>query len=204
MRRSVALVVMLILALGGFYVAWPAWSARQVRAAIEANDPAALERKIDFIKVRERAKPLLAAEMERRVEDLRGKTGAIGAAIAGQLKGNVGGKLVEAAVDTMFTPANVIDIVRKGSDLRRAMRSGTAPRPVVVEDVTGKPPARPETAPSGPRKLGLENIKRYAVTGPLSIAVDIARDPAAAEHDVTVEMAFTGSDWKVVGLLPRL
>jgi hypothetical protein len=83
MRRILLWGLVALLAFGGFYVAWPAWTARQIRQAIEANDPAALERKVDFPSVRERAKTVLAAEMDRSLERLKQRSGPIGAAVAG-------------------------------------------------------------------------------------------------------------------------
>jgi hypothetical protein len=71
MRRMLVAGLIIVLALAGFYVAWPAWTARQIRNAIEANDPAALERRIDFLSVRARAKPLVAAQMQRTLDDLK-------------------------------------------------------------------------------------------------------------------------------------
>ena len=61
MRRAILVGLALVLALAGFYVIWPAWMARQIRYAIETNDPPALERYVDFPAVRARAKPLVAA-----------------------------------------------------------------------------------------------------------------------------------------------
>ena len=67
----------------------------------------------------------------------------------------------------------------------------------------------PSAAQAGPdpepkkRPLGLANVKSFAVDGPLGFAVGIARDPAAAEPDVTARLRFTGGDWKIVGVVPR-
>lgn len=207
MRRILLLVLVAVVLLAGFYVAWPAWTARSIRNAIEANDPAALERKIDFARVRERAKPLIAAEMERSLERLKQGSGGIGAAIAGQLKGALGGKIAEAAVDSILTPANVVAMVRQGKDLRRVIRE------IGSERKTGGPqqPGAPaETPPQGseqakePKRLGLANLKSYRITGPLALAVGVAREASATEPDVTAELEFIGGDWKVVGIVPRL
>jgi hypothetical protein len=203
MRRVLLWGLLALLVLGGFYVAWPVWTARQIRNAIEANDPAALERKVDFASVRERAKPLLAAEVERSLQ----KSGSIGSVIAGQLKDRLGTKVTDAAVDTILTPGNVVAVVRQGRNWRRFLRgwrgdrTGTGEAPPGGEGSTGD--ASAGRAVDRPHRLTLANIKSYRITGPLSLAVGAARDPAAAEPDVTVELAFTGADWKVVGIVPR-
>lgn len=51
---------------------------------------------------------------------------------------------------------------------------------------------------------GLDNIKRFGLAGPLAIELGLAKDPAAKEPDVTVEMGFTGNDWKLTALRPRI
>ena len=68
-------------------------------------------------------------------------------------------------------------------------------------DKPGSPAVVPD--PSGPG-YGLENIKHFGLNGPLGIAIGVARDPAAAEPDLTAEMSFVDGDWKLSGLIPRL
>lgn len=208
MRRIAIGAVALIALAVGFYVAWPAWSARQIAKAIEANDVVALQQRIDFPLVRERAKPVLGAEVERRLEDMKTKAGPLGGAIAGQLRASLGGKFVESAVDTLFTPENVIQLVRRGGDLRRAFslgKKGDADRAGANGvPVPGAVPPVADTSSAPRRKLGLANIKSYGLTGPLSLRVGIARDPKSVTPEVTIDMAFTGTGWTVVGLLPQL
>lgn len=216
MRRMLAAGLIIVLTLAGFYVAWPAWTARQIRNAIEANDPAALERKIDFVSVRARAKPLVAAQMQRTFDDLKQKAGPFGVAIAGQLQESLGGKIADAAIDRFLTPENVVRFVRQGKDLRRVWKdvagdagsrrsekpgnSGEPTRPPVL----GSPEPRQPDVANSPRKLTLANVKSYRLVGPLALEVGIARDPAATTPDVIVELAFTGTSWQVVGIVPQL
>lgn len=214
MRRGLILGLLAVATLLGFYVAWPAWSARQIKIAIEANDPEALARKIDFPRVRESVRPVVAAEVQRSMETLRKNAGPLGAAIAGTLDKGLGTQLADAAVKSILTPANIITMVRQGKDFRRALDAATG-RDTGQAGRRGEPPVATPDAdrPAAPaqtgegeahRKLGLANIRSYRVTGLSSLAVGIARDPAANEPDITAELAFTGFDWKVVGLVPRL
>ena len=204
MRRIVLWGLLGVVLLAGFYVAWPAWTARSIRNAIEADDPAALERNIDFPRVRERAKPFVAAEMERSLERLKQGSGGIGAAIAGQLKGALGGKIADAAVDSILTPANVVRMVRQGKDLRRVIREIGSERQAGGAQQPGAPADTPPQAGNDPRRLGLANIKSYRITGPLTLSVGVAREAAATEPDVTAELEFSAGGWKVVGIVPRL
>lgn len=204
MRRILLWALFALLAFAGFYVGWPVWTARQIRSAIEANDPAALERKVDFTRVRERAKPLLAAEVERSLQ----KSGSIGSVIAGQIKDRLGSRVTDAAVDTILTPGNVVAVVRQGRSWRRFLREWRGDRTGTGETPGGPDRSSNDTPNQGAeaqprRRLGLANLKSYRITGPLSLAVGAARDAAATEPDLIAELEFTGFDWKVVGIVPR-
>jgi hypothetical protein len=66
-------------------------------------------------------------------------------------------------------------------------------------------PAPKSAAPStAAPSYGLDNIKRFSILGPLAFEVGVAKDKTASEPDVTAEMRFTGTDWKVTAVRPRL
>jgi hypothetical protein len=54
------------------------------------------------------------------------------------------------------------------------------------------------------KRLGFGNIKSVGFEGPFAVSVDLARDPAAASPDLTATMSFTGTGWRVTGLVPRI
>ncbi|MFV0297912.1 MAG: DUF2939 domain-containing protein [Hyphomicrobiaceae bacterium] len=209
MRRWYLWVGLIVLALIGFYVAWPAWAGRQIALAVETNDPVLLARKIDFPAVRENAKPMIQAEMNRQLGQVQGQEGSIGAVILGQLRNGAGEKLVQAAVDSLLTPQHVIDMVRHGRDLRRIVRGIREER--APAQGTGQAAGTDGKAANGTgdekpaRKLSLANLKSYRLTGPLSIAIGFSPDPDAKAADVDVEMSFSPSTgWRVTGLIPNL
>lgn len=89
----------------------------------------------------------------------------------------------------------------------------------VVRTVTSEPPppvrigtpvktvgAAPAEAAAEPAKptFGISNIKSFGPAGPLSMELGIAKDASAADADVTIEMSFTGTGWKLTGLRPRI
>jgi hypothetical protein len=218
MRRLLIFVIVLVLALAGFYVAWPGWTGYQIRQAIEANDPVALERRIDFDRVRARAKGLVAERIQHSLDQLERQTGPLGAALAGKLKAGLGGKLADAAINTALTPENVITLAREGKDIGRILKdagrsrgagdsaevsSGGSPSPSdMPSSGTGAP--QQQVAPGQKRhQLTLRNIKSYRITGPFEIEVGVAHDPTAATSDILVELAFDGGGWKVVGIVPQ-
>lgn len=65
-------------------------------------------------------------------------------------------------------------------------------------------PAPAATGKEPPPSFGLANIKRFAFLGPLAFEVGVAKDANATAPDVTAQLAFTGFDWKVVQVVPRL
>ena len=63
----------------------------------------------------------------------------------------------------------------------------------------------PAAATGGPApSYGLSNIKRFSFLGPLAFEIGVAKDAAAAQSDVIVEMRFINGDWRVVGVKPRV
>ena len=65
MRKALFLILGLFLI---FYIAWPAWSGYRIYNALEKNDIATLERKIDFPSVRESLKPAIRIDVDRRLD----------------------------------------------------------------------------------------------------------------------------------------
>jgi hypothetical protein len=51
---------------------------------------------------------------------------------------------------------------------------------------------------------GLRNVKSFGVLGPLRFEIGVAKDTAANEADLATELSFTGTDWKVTAVKPRL
>ena len=233
MKRIILLVV---LALIGFYVAWPAWTGYRISKALETQDADLLEAKIDFPAVRVSLKPAVTEAVGRTIEATKRDAGPLGALIAGQLKGDITQRLVDGALNSVVTPPNVIRIAQEGGNFKQSIEramgeqvgravlgggdgGGRQPGGLggLAERLGGKrggaegqapapaKPAEPQAKSDAPkRKFGLANVKRFAVEGPLAFSVGVARDPASAEPDLTAHLRFTGFDWKVVGVVPRI
>lgn len=273
MRRIVITGVVLLLALAGFYGAWPAYTGHVIRTAIKSGDAAALAAKVDYAEVRASLRPVVTAEVQRMIEDRRENGNALTRTIAKRMNGGFTRRLVLTAIDRIATPENTIRLARYGGTVRQFLRravtdeitrsggleakegSGGAEagaaldarqiRRGVLDRILGRQPKRepgpaadapkqdapsPKTAgpaaqaapgpepqaapaPAGngaadpppvQRKYTIANIKRLALTGPLTIEVGINRDPAQPWAELTAVLEFTGLDWKVVALRPSL
>ncbi len=55
-----------------------------------------------------------------------------------------------------------------------------------------------------PAAYGLDNIKSFTLTGPLSFEVGLSKRPNARKADITAGMGFIDNDWKLNKLVPRL
>ena len=147
MKRIIGLVSLIVLGLVAFYGAWPAWTGHQIRKAIETNDPALLESKVDFPAVRQSLRPVVAAEIERGVERAARDAGPLGALIASQIKGDVANRLVEGTINSTLTPPNVIRMIREGRDMRQSIEK------VLLEQL-GRQPGQEAGASAGGRLPG--------------------------------------------------
>jgi hypothetical protein len=220
MRLWTALAVVLV---GLFYVAWPAWSAYQLKIALESGDVAGVERGIDFPAVRQSLRPAVTASIEENLrEAAKGAPGTD--ALVEKISKDTLPRLVESSLDTLLTPQALIRLHAEGKSLRDLIRTIKAGKPDLagqiggfVRDLLGRSttPAPPgdetvaDTAPPAPivpesRRLGLGNVKSAGFDGPLSVYLGIARNPEAPEPDLTATMSFTGTGWRVTSLMPRI
>jgi len=230
--RKLTIAVVSILALAGFYIAWPAYTGRVIGLALKSNDSATLERKIDFPRVRESLRPVLMAEVERSVSSIRDDGSAMKKLVAGQLKPDRVRSIVDRTIETIVTPDSIVRIARQGRTLKQAIERGLLDQITagltsgddarnVLGSVIGRftrrsgdaPASAPPKADDDPpplaasgseRRYGLGNIKHIVPTGPLSFEVGLNRDAGSPFPELLVELAFTGLDWKVVRLTPLL
>lgn len=112
MKKIIALVV---LAVFGFYVAWPAWSGYRIWNALESQDASTLEGKIDFASVRESLRPAVSGEVDKQFDAQSKQLG--GGLPLGDIKKQILPKMVDGVLATIVTPANILRIYREGGDV---------------------------------------------------------------------------------------
>jgi hypothetical protein len=215
MRRIASFVGALVLLLACFYVVWPGWALHRIAEAIREEDAAALERAVDFPRVRASMRGPLTEEVTRRYDQFQ-STGGYRGVFAAQLKSEVLPRLVESTLDAVATPANVIFMARNRVALKDVMQRALEQRiilggssfPSATPQALGGPAGQPASGVA-PRRLGegprytLSNIKGISLINPLEFEVGINRDAAAADPELLLRMAFTGVSWRVIGLAPR-
>jgi hypothetical protein len=233
-----------------FYVAWPAWSGYQIKAALDAEDKAALGRKIEFERVRTSLRPTVAAEFEARLAAIVKATGQPQATLD-KLKTTGMPKLVDTALVALVSPEGLVRLYKERADVRGevarivAEKMASPDGVVLIGQIAGavgsdstavgtvidklgqmagekgidlgkivggvlgreptmtRPGAPAGTAGATPDKLGIANVKSFAMSGPLGFSLGIAKDATAKAPDVVADVEFTGGDWKIVGLRPQ-
>jgi hypothetical protein len=249
MRSIIGLFVLAVL---GFYIAWPAYSGYRIKTALDTDNAELLAAKIDFDGVRQTLRPAVTAEVDKALTAAIRQGGADNEALLTQLKTQMMPKVVDSALVGVLTPETVLRMHREGGDYKAtlariisekvgagslgALGGAVGAEAGTVGTVLGKlgklaeaagidpgkalggllgkkeqgAPAPGTTGPgsgggsaTGRRPFGLANIKRFTLNGPFGYSIGIAKDATASEPDVTADLAFTGGDWKVVGIRPK-
>jgi hypothetical protein len=219
MRLLTGLVVIV---LGLFYVAWPAWSAYQLKLALESGDAAGVERGIDFPAVRQSLRPAVTAGIEQNLKAATKGTPGSDLLIE-KISSETLPKLVDASLDTLLTPQTLIRLHAEGKSLRDFINSMKSGQPDLAgqvgglvrdlfgkkSDSDGQAPKLEGVAAASPivpenRRLGLGNIKSVGLDGPFAISIGLARDPKATEADLTATMSLDGAGWRITRLVPRI
>lgn len=219
------MLLLALLAIFVFYIGWPAFSAFQIRQGLAAADQARLASKIDFDQVRVSLRPAVEREADSAFNAAIEKVGPTVGQIAVKLKERALPAVVDRVLAILVTPDGVVRIVRDGGNLARSIKrmvneqtensgalggalggifgkktDGAAAMPA---EAAGKDAAERDAKWAARPRYGIANIKRLGFDGPLGISIGVAKDTAATEPDLTAHLAFTGFDWKLVGLTPR-
>jgi hypothetical protein len=142
-----SLGTLLFLALIAFYVAWPAYSAYEIRNGLEKKDPTLLEAKIDFTRLRASLRPAVSVAVEKAMKAALKKAGPAGGQLTDELRAKLMPRVVDAALAVLVTPETLIRIHAEGTDLKKVIDgivAQSAAQPggigdlIVVDPATGK------------------------------------------------------------------
>ena len=139
--RVKRLIMLLIVALVGFYVAWPAWSGYRIATAVTNQDEDLLASKADFPAIRESLRPVATVEIGKLVDKQAGSLAPVAAALGADLKKQLLGTIVDQALATAVTPQAVIRIANDRGEIAAAIEK-------VIAEVAGQVGAKAGT-PAG-------------------------------------------------------
>ncbi len=108
MRKLLALILLVALALGGWYLASPWWAMKGLADAAQAGDVAELERRVDFPALRASASEQISEATRRRVGQGQG-------GLLDSLSGVVAEQVGRVALERTLTPEAVGTLVISGT-----------------------------------------------------------------------------------------
>jgi len=208
MKKLWALIIVLLLL--AFYGVWPIWSTYQIYSAVKTKDAATLERKIDFpdvrVSLRDAATKKIAELYDRPQNQLPSSP-----VLIARIKHDAALRIVDAALENLVTADNLIRITSEGGQLREGVERMLRDQIIGGGDISGRVRAaspvirtlaseEQAAAPS----YGLGNVKSFAMLGLVRFEIGIAKYASAKEADLTAELSFTGTDWKLTAVRPRL
>lgn len=195
-RWPMVALVLAALLMAGWYLAGPWWAMRQLRAAAEAGDTAALSQRIDFPAVRQSIKNEVREVMARQLAGDPAAAGieALGAAMLPAL--------VDPLVDGIVTPEALANVVMTGRLARGEGLSDKDTRrglPDPVRRATRGGADRPESDPAW--RITRHGLSRFSVRR----ADDRAGDgPALLFERRGLGWRMTGVDFHRDGDMPVL
>jgi len=152
MKKLAALLLALIVLLGGYVAAGPYLTIRAIRAAVQAQDAGALAAQVDFPVLRASLKAQLVDAMVRRAgPDTQ-------SSLLGSFALTVGTGMVNTAVDAMVNPAGLAALMQGRRVWRNARDSFARP----ATDADGMPVA--EAPPLKEARYRYESPSRFTAT----------------------------------------
>jgi hypothetical protein len=191
MRRLIK-VFILALPLALAYLAWPVYSALEIREAIVAGDTATLDRKVDWDALRASLKASISAETIAR---LAADPDAPTPTLWQRMKAAVAPSMADSIIDRYVTPENLPILL----GYRRIYRGTVRPTLGLVE---------PPTALAGSWLAGSSldrfasfwtRVRRAVFESPTRFVLEVEDKYRPGRHYVGT-LALTGWEWKLTGL----
>ncbi len=119
MKRTIVKAIVAASALAALYLAWPLYSAWQLRQAVKSRDIAALEARVDW--------PLLRANLKPKVLEAVRENAVATTGLKGILKRAVGEKIADKGIDWIVTPKNLSRILAGREFYARRLQKAQPP-----------------------------------------------------------------------------
>jgi hypothetical protein len=177
-----------IVVLGAAYVAWPIYSALQIRDAIHSGDTATLARKIEWESVRASLKASLSAETLARLEaDPNGPKPSLWQ----RIKAVVTPKMADGVIDRYVTPQNLPYLFGIRQAYRVAAGSQEPATVLAGTWLSGTPVDRLASF--------YRRIRRAVFYSPTRFEIEVV-DKYEPERRYIGMLELRGLDWKLTGL----
>ncbi len=115
-------LLVVLLALVGFYVAWPAFTGYRIHQGLEANDAGTLAAKIDFPSVRRSMREPVLNQVNKRIEAVMKDFGPATKLVADQIPRQNIEKIVDGALATVVTPEKVTEAYSNGMNFNAVIQ----------------------------------------------------------------------------------
>ncbi len=175
MRKLLSLLIIIaIIAFGGYYLASPYLTLYQLKSAVDAKDTATLIDAVDFPQVKTSVKEQLKTKVAQEIP-------ALDTADDGALLGAMfATAMVDGVVDAIITP-KAVELILDGKDIGKQLTLGDTATPQIDT-------ANTATTQDWQYDLGYQSLDRFGVT--------LTKDNG---KPVTVIMARDGLfDWKII------
>jgi Protein of unknown function (DUF2939) len=118
----IRLIFLVLIALIGFYGAWPAFTGYQIYQGLENNQPDVLASKIDFPSVRRSMRGPVMHQVNTRIETVMKDLGPATKLIGDQIPKENIEKIIDGALESVVSPAKTAEIYANGGSLNEAMK----------------------------------------------------------------------------------
>lgn len=125
MKKLLALIVVALL---GFYVAWPAYTGYAIHAALEAEDSNVLAQKIDFPQVRESIREPVMLKLDARLGEMLKDFGPALGITRDQIKMDSIENIVTASLEDVVSPEKLGSVYKNGGDFTGAVQTAVLRR----------------------------------------------------------------------------
>jgi hypothetical protein len=116
------LILLVLLALISFYVAWPAFTGYQIYQGLESNQPDVLASKIDFPAVRRSMRGPVIDQVYARIESVMKDLGPATRLLGDQIPKDNIEKIIDGALESVVSPAKTVEIYANGGSLNTAIK----------------------------------------------------------------------------------
>jgi hypothetical protein len=213
-KLSAAIIIVLLLA---FYVFWPSWSVYQIYSAVKTRDAETLARKIDFPAVRASLRDAAVEKFSEMYDRPQGQLPGSPVLVA-RIKHEAALRIADASLERLVTADNLLRIASEGGQLKDSVERLLHDQAIGVGEIAGRTDSgssgggkrgavirtiAPEQDRPAPR-YGLGNVKSFGMLSPLRFEIGVAKYATAPQADLTAELSFTGTDWKLTAVKPRL